>query len=163
MHGLVGSWPNTRKGGGAPPGPHRHCCGPSKSIRKRSCALSDCVRPAETAPRGSKAYSAFTKRCGSTPSSGRPSFVIRGMRYSSCSRCVTSRSKICHATRAAGSGSRRRIRHRCSGGGRASQRYGARNGLTTRSRSSSTLPSCISSDQSVSQSACSAEAAIVAP
>jgi len=160
MHGLVGSWPNTRKGGGAPPGPHRHCCGPSKSIRKRSCALSDCARPAETAPRGSKAYSAFTKRCGSTPSSGRPSFVIRGMRY--C-RCVTSRSKICHAkTRAAGSGSRRRIRDRCSCESRALAGYGARNGLTTRSRSSSTIPSCISSDQRVSQSACSAEAAIMA-
>jgi hypothetical protein len=34
-------------------------------------------------------------------------------------------------------------------------RYGARNGSTTRSRSSSTIPSCISSDQRVSQSACS--------
>lgn len=38
----------------------------------------------------------------------------------------------------------------------------ARNGLTMRSRPSSAIPSCISSDQSVSQSACSAEAAIMA-
>ena len=38
----------------------------------------------------------------------------------------------------------------------------ARNGLTMRSRPSSTIPCCISSDQSVSQSASSAEAAIIA-
>ena len=37
-----------------------------------------------------------------------------------------------------------------------------RNGLTMRSRLSSTIPCCISSDQSVSQSASSAEAAIIA-
>jgi hypothetical protein len=42
------------------------------------------------------------------------------------------------------------------------ERNGARNGLTMRSRSSGASPSCVSSDHSVSQSACSAEATIMA-